>query len=193
MVQGESWGLHGFFSTFRLACSNLRQENEEVWRCSSLSSICWDYVLNGKCSDWCPVECVGCYRCGVMCYLFLNPDPNNDPPAAGINPCGKGYSYWFNTGSCFQIIFESKEFSDAAKACQKLGSKVTLASLNDPYEAAYADALMQAAAANPDGTIDKEQPLWIGMMDDKVKTWSEGRSHVDLGRSHLEWGNLLKC
>ena len=49
----------GFFSTFRLACSNLRQENEEVWRCSSLSSICWDYVLNGKCSDWCPVECVG--------------------------------------------------------------------------------------------------------------------------------------
>ena len=30
MVQGEPWGLHGFFSTFRLACSNLRQENEEV-------------------------------------------------------------------------------------------------------------------------------------------------------------------
>ena len=55
MVQGEPWGLHGFFSTFRLACSNLRQENEEVWRCSSLSSICWDYVLNMKCSDWCPV------------------------------------------------------------------------------------------------------------------------------------------
>ena len=27
MVQGEPWGLHGFFSTFRLACSNLRQEN----------------------------------------------------------------------------------------------------------------------------------------------------------------------
>ena len=26
MVQGEPWGLHGFFSTFRLACSNLRQE-----------------------------------------------------------------------------------------------------------------------------------------------------------------------
>ena len=25
MVQGEPWGLHGFFSTFRLACSNLRQ------------------------------------------------------------------------------------------------------------------------------------------------------------------------
>ena len=47
MVQGEPWGLHGFFSTFRLACSNFRQENEEVWRCSSLSSICWDYVLNG--------------------------------------------------------------------------------------------------------------------------------------------------
>ena len=65
MVQEEPWGLHGFFSTFRLACSNLRQENEEVWRCSSLSSICWDYVLNGKCSDWCPVECVGCYHCGV--------------------------------------------------------------------------------------------------------------------------------
>ena len=30
MVQGEPWGLHGFFSTFRLACSNLRQQNEEV-------------------------------------------------------------------------------------------------------------------------------------------------------------------
>ena len=71
MVQGEPWGLHGFFSTFRLACSNLRQENEEVWRCSSLSSICWDYVLNGKCSDWCPVECVGCYHCGVMCFDWL--------------------------------------------------------------------------------------------------------------------------
>ena len=39
MVQGEPWGLHGFFSTFRLACSNLRQENEEVWRCSSLSNL----------------------------------------------------------------------------------------------------------------------------------------------------------
>ena len=71
MVQGEPWGLHGFFSTFRLACSNLRQENEEVWRCSSLSSICWDYVLNGKCSDWCPVECVGRYHCGVMCFDWL--------------------------------------------------------------------------------------------------------------------------
>ena len=71
MVQGEPWGLHGFFSTVRLACSNLRQENEEVWRCSSLSSICWDYVLNGKCSDWCPVECVGCYHCGVMCIDWL--------------------------------------------------------------------------------------------------------------------------
>ena len=30
VVQGEPWGLHGFFSTFRLACSNFRQENEEV-------------------------------------------------------------------------------------------------------------------------------------------------------------------
>ena len=40
MVQGEPWGLHRFFSVFRLACCNLRQENEEVWRCSSLSSIC---------------------------------------------------------------------------------------------------------------------------------------------------------
>ena len=48
----EPWGLHGFFSMFRLACSNLRQENEEVWRCSSLSSICWDYVLNGN--PWSP-------------------------------------------------------------------------------------------------------------------------------------------
>ena len=71
MVQGEPWGLHGFFSTFRLACFNLHQENEEVWRCSSLSSICWDYVLNGKCSDWCPVECVGCYHCGAMCFDWL--------------------------------------------------------------------------------------------------------------------------
>ena len=26
MVQGEPWGLHGFFSMFRLACSNLHQE-----------------------------------------------------------------------------------------------------------------------------------------------------------------------
>ena len=33
MVQGEPWGLHGFFSTFRLAYSNLRQENEEVLLC----------------------------------------------------------------------------------------------------------------------------------------------------------------
>ena len=71
MVQGEPWGLHGFFSTFRLACSNLHQENEEVWRCSSLSSICWDYVLNGECSDWCPVECVRCYHCDVMCFDWL--------------------------------------------------------------------------------------------------------------------------
>ena len=45
------------------------QENEEVWRCSSLSSICWDYLVNGKCSDWClvmycdwlpPWHCVWC-------------------------------------------------------------------------------------------------------------------------------------
>ena len=34
------WGLNGFFSTFRLACSNRHQENEEVWRCSTLGSIC---------------------------------------------------------------------------------------------------------------------------------------------------------
>ena len=36
--KGEPWGLHRFFSTFRLSCSNLRQENEEVWRCCSLTS-----------------------------------------------------------------------------------------------------------------------------------------------------------
>ena len=34
--KGEPWGLHGFFM-FRLACSNLRRENEEIWRCSSLT------------------------------------------------------------------------------------------------------------------------------------------------------------
>ena len=73
MVQGETWVLHGFFSTFRLACSNVRQENEEIWRCSLLSSICQDYVLNGKCSDWCLVECVGCYQCCVVCCDWLPP------------------------------------------------------------------------------------------------------------------------
>ena len=76
MVQGEPWELHRFFYYFWLARSNLRQENEEVWRCSSLSStariMCW----MGRCSDWCLVWCVviGCHRSIVCvgCRLYVS-------------------------------------------------------------------------------------------------------------------------
>ncbi len=88
------------------------------------------------------------------------------------------YAYWPNTRSCFKIILVPQDFSDATKACQNLGSKVTLASLNDPYEAAYANSLMLTAAVDlEDGLIDKEEPLWIGMVDDEVAgeyRWLDG-------------------
>ena len=37
MVQGEPWGLHGFFSTFRLACSNLWTKSPRTGGLGSIS------------------------------------------------------------------------------------------------------------------------------------------------------------
>ncbi|XP_033624617.1 macrophage mannose receptor 1-like [Asterias rubens] len=120
---------------------------------------------------------VGCGTLnGYICQS--KPDLNIDPPPLVINPCETGYAYWPKTGSCFKIIYVPKDFNDATTACQNLGSKVTLASLNDPYEAAYANSLMVATAVDPeDGLIDREEPLWIGMVDEEVAgeyRWLDG-------------------
>ena len=40
MVQGEPWGLHGFFSTFRLACSNL-DGYSSLYYVVSVSGFIW--------------------------------------------------------------------------------------------------------------------------------------------------------
>ncbi|XP_038076947.1 macrophage mannose receptor 1-like [Patiria miniata] len=98
---------------------------------------------------------------GYVCQS--KPDPQNDPPHTPLNPCGINWSYWPDEGGCFQILPDPVTFSDAITACQALGNQATLASLNDPYEAAYADGLMVQAAANADGSITEEKPLWLGM------------------------------
>ena len=96
-------------------------------------------------------------------------DPRNPPPKLPLNPCGAGFTYWKSEDSCFKILPEPVTYSQAIDACKALGGKVTLASLNSPWEAAYAEGLMVEAAANEDGSIPVEKPLWIGINDRDVR------------------------
>ena len=51
-------------------------------------------------------------------------------------------------------------FSDAIQACRNEGSDVSLASIVDNYEQAYAETLVH---------YNGDAMLWLGLLDDKVE------------------------
>ena len=90
-------------------------------------------------------------------FLLLT-DPSLPDPGDMPNKCKTGYTQYYE--SCFRVITTQSSgmtFSQAQTAC--LSDGTTLASITDSYEQAYVETQLHVMGNNP---------LWVGLVDDKV-------------------------
>ena len=95
------------------------------------------------------------------CYVIfhLYPDPSLPDPGELPNNCKANYVQYYD--SCFRVLTTNPSgmtFTQAQTACESDGT--SLASIIDTYEQAFVETQLHSMGDNP---------LWVGLVDDKVR------------------------